>query len=115
MAEQRENKLKTFIDGKRDLNVDDGDHGVSQGFLRRKVLNQYSSALHSLLKESSRNVGPVDIDAAELNVGLKSYDSQRQRLNAPSTMKNMQASAKGFEFSDEKNQSQTKRSFLDQI
>ena len=36
MAEQRENKLKTVIDGKRDLNVDDGDHGVSQGFLRRK-------------------------------------------------------------------------------
>jgi len=28
MAEQRELKLKNFIDGRKDLNVDNGDHGI---------------------------------------------------------------------------------------
>jgi hypothetical protein len=29
LAEQRENKLKKFIDGKQDLLLDDGDHGLA--------------------------------------------------------------------------------------
>lgn len=78
-------------------------------------MNQYSSALHSLLKESSRNVMAVDVDVPELDVGLKSFDVQRQRTGASTTLKNMQSSAKGFDFPEDKNQSRTKRSFLDQI
>lgn len=84
MAEQRENKLKTFIDGRRDLNVDDGDHGVTQGFLKRKALNQYSPHLYSLLKDSSsRHMMPSDIDAADLNIGLG--NSEAQHKVGPST------------------------------
>jgi len=36
MAEQRENKLKTFIDGRRDVNVEGLEPVVSQSFLKRK-------------------------------------------------------------------------------
>ena len=37
MAEQRDIKFKKIIDAKRELNVDDGDHGVSKGMhVKRK-------------------------------------------------------------------------------
>ena len=36
MAEQRENKLKTFIDGRRDVNVEGLEPVLSQSFLKRK-------------------------------------------------------------------------------
>jgi len=52
MAEQRELKLKNFIDGRKDLNVDNGDHGIQQGFVRRKGLGQLSSQLDYLMQGS---------------------------------------------------------------
>ena len=110
MAEQRENKLKTFIDGRRDLNVDDGDHGVSQGFLKRKGLNQYSSHLHSLLRDSSsRPFMPVDIDGADVAVGLSA--SEVPLKGAPTTMKNIHSAS--FDFVDERRPAQGHRSVLD--
>lgn len=87
MAEQRENKLKTFIDGRRDLNVEGLEPVVSQSFLKRK--GQLSAHLHSLLRDSSSRhfMPPLDIEAADVNIGLLPAEVQSLNKAVPSTTK----------------------------
>ena len=99
MAEQRENKLRTFIDGRRDLNVEGLEPAVSQSFLKRK--GQLSAHLHSLLKDSSSRhfMPPLDIDAADVNIGPHPAEAQSLNKAAPATTKYRQSN-KGFDFEE---------------
>jgi hypothetical protein len=55
MLEQREKKLKTYVDG-GDLQQDDGDHGIMQGYVRRKGINDVSPILANLFSPSKRSL-----------------------------------------------------------
>lgn len=55
MIEQRENKLRTNIDGHKNLMADDGDHGVVHGtFVKRNKGNNLTAQLQFLLESPSK-------------------------------------------------------------
>ena len=55
MIEQRENKLRTNIDGKKTLMADDGDHGVVHGhFSKRNKGNNLTAQLSYLIDSPSK-------------------------------------------------------------
>ena len=52
IAEARDTKRKWFIDGKKGIRPDDGDHGIVSGFIKRKGLRQLSSQLNHIILDS---------------------------------------------------------------
>lgn len=56
MIEQRENKLKTIIDGHKSLLADDGDHGVVHGsFVKRNKGINLTAQLQFMLDSPSKH------------------------------------------------------------
>lgn len=52
IAEARDSKRRFFLDGKKGVKPDDGDHGLVQGYVKRKGIRQLSSQLEHIMLDS---------------------------------------------------------------
>ena len=83
IAEARENKRKWFIDGKKDAKPDDGDHGIVQGFVKRKGLQDLTSSLAHIMNDSpSRKSMKARIRESTNDSAMKELFADNARVGA---------------------------------